>query len=424
LKAISKSSLSFWARLLSHYFATQVAIMVINLTSGFLIIRSLSLPEYATYFLSATLISICGLLSDFGAGHGIVSLGAPKRDDSNYLTSLFLAGRALRATLFVVVGPLVIGLGYWLFVSGGVTAAAAGILSLMVVLTAWIQQGVSLRTSILNIRHDSGSLAKANAASAITRLVLIAYFCPLLPFAWVALAINAFGVTLSSELLRRSSRLGETASTNEISSHIQALRRFIIPLAPGIIYFAFQANISTFLLTAIGATISVAELGALGRLGQVIAILAVFNGFFVQPYFSRIDSAERFRLRLRQAIGAMIALFGVLLASAVAAPQAWLFVLGSAYSGLTAELPLAVLSAELATAGAFLYTVVISRGRTEGQFWQIVLGLSSQILFLAVHGIRTTMDALIFNTLPSVTYLLLQAYLLSRLPILNAPLKH
>jgi hypothetical protein len=141
----------------------------------------------------------------------------------------------------------------------------------------------------------------------------------------------------------------------------------------------------------------------------------LLNGFFIQPYFARISSPGLFTKRAVQVTGMLLLGFGLVSGSTVVLPEAWLWILGPKYAGLSNELVIAILSAQLLVAGGILYTIVIATRQTRGQWLQIPLGLGAQAAFLAVQGVHGTQDALVLNLIPAATYILLQGGLLARI---------
>jgi hypothetical protein len=175
-----------------------------------------------------------------------------------------------------------------------------------------------------------------------------------------------------------------------------------------------QGQISIFFLSLYGLTSSIAEVGALSRLGQIIGLFMMLNAFLIQPYFARIEQKSVYISSVRFVIAMLFAFCLVIMISAYLVPGWWLFVLGEKYAGLQRELPLAIVGPLLTLLGGSLYTMVIARNVTRGQFWYIIVGIASQLMFISKFSVQTTFDALILNMLPSVGYIVMQSILLVR----------
>jgi O-antigen/teichoic acid export membrane protein len=399
--------------ILAGYLASQGVIQAINLVTGLLILRLLSIEQYAVYLMAMMLVNVASLLSDMGVSQGVVSLGAPLRDRPPEMTSLVRAAFHIRQMLYWIACPIVLALAILFFREHSEYGLMLSLVVMFVLTLAWSQQTISILSSVANTHHDVRSLGLANGSTAIARLVLVSTICAAIPLAGTAIAINLLGTLLCAAIFKTRIRLSGAASTVLEASYVEQLRHFSLPLIPGIIYYLLQGNIATALLWMLGSTTSVAEIGALGRLGQIIGLIALLNGFFLLPYFARISSRSLFLRRLAQVLLVLSGICAGLTISTFVVPDWWLTLLGPSYSNLTGELRIAILGAQLSLVGSVLYTICIAKGRTRGQWWQIIFGLGAQSCFLAINGVNTTLDALFFNILPAGTYVLVQAALLS-----------
>jgi O-antigen/teichoic acid export membrane protein len=401
-----------WSGILGGYLASQGTIQTINLVTGFLILRLLSVEQYAVYVIAMMLVTVASVASDMGVSQGVMSIGAPVRDHPQKITSLVQAAFRIRRLLYTIVCPIVVVLTILLFRGHDEYWLMLGTLVALILTLAWGQQTVSILSSVANVHHDARSLGLANGFTAIARLVLVSTICTAIPLAGTAIAINLCGTLLCAAIFK--TRIGVSGSAWSVveASYVERLKHFSLPLVPGIIYYLLQGNIATALLWMLGSTTSVAEVGALGRLGQIIGLITLLNGFFLLPYFARVSSRPLFLRRLAQVLLVLSGICAGLTISTFLVPDWWLLLLGPSYFNLNSELRIAILGAQLSLLGSVIYTICIARGRTRGQWWQIVFGLGAQTLFLAVNGINTTFDALIFNMLPAGTYVLVQATLL------------
>src|SRR5439155_17120858 len=99
-----------------------------------------------------------------------------------------------------------------------------------------------------------------------------------------------------------------------------------------------------------GNTNSVAEVGALGRLAQILALASLLNQFFVQPHFAQIHDSQRFERRAAALTGSLLLAGVILITSTVVFPTVWLFVFGPHYRHLDEALPWVVFGAFSSTA--------------------------------------------------------------------------
>lgn len=394
--------------------AGQGIILALNLVTGFLILRYLPISEYALYTVASVLLSIGNVGSDMGLSQGIITFGARLKDDKHKLSSMYITAVGYRRWLYLITTVVVAGLAPFMMGGHHWQALNIAICVLIVLITNWIQQTFSLRNSILNVFHDSTGLTQIGLLSALLRLTLTIMFCRILPIAVVALAVNLAGLIIGSRLLRNRCMIYISDEASPSVEQGQALKEFVYPLVPGVIYFLLQGQISTAILSLFGYTSSVAEIGALGRLGQVLGLFMMLNGFFVQPHFAQIRHRKEFIKKASLVISGVALLSFIIMASALILPEWWLFILGPKYAGLKMELPIGLLGSLLYFFMGTLYTMSIARKSTEGQSWMIAAGISIQILFIGMHGVRTTFDAVLLNTFLAGGGMMLQAFLLSR----------
>lgn len=345
----------------------------------------------------------------------MVSIGARFRDDKAALGGLAKSAMLWRRRLFALMIPIVSVLSFVMLYEIENRLEAIVAFAILALAIAWVQQSVSLGVAVLNVHHDASGLTRAGLGSAFFRLILVTLLCNVAPFALTALAINFAGMVLNTMLLSRHCEKYLSSESADNQKFSESLLRFSKPLIPVVVYYLLQGQLALLLLGLAGATNAVAEVGALGRLGQVLGVLGMVNGFFIQPYFSRIVDLRIFIKRAAQVIALLFLVIAIITSSTLILPDFWLAILGQNYRSLDDELVLAMAGAQMSIAGAVIYTLVIATRVTSGQWLQIVLGLIAQVVFLWIVGVETTHEALMLNLVPATVYLILQLGLLARI---------
>lgn len=409
---MSSHQIRHWLTLLTKYLAGQGLVNLLNILVGLILLRILSIEEFALYTIAVVLQQVASIGSDMGLSHAINTMGAKIRDDRHRLGGLF-SGARYYGYRFYAVSACIVVVAYAFMQSGhGWSVANVGGVLVLILLVAWLQITTNFRTAVLNVNHDAAALFRVGMAQAIARLLLLP-LCLVWPFAAIAVLGNMAGAYVGRRVAERQCEL--KLDDKQLASDAQksALKEFVTPLLPVLLYQNLLGQLSIFLLGYYGYTASIAEVGALGRLGQLIGLLMLLNSFFVMPVFSRIRQRSEFLKKGGLVLLALIAFTLICMLSVYWLPNWWLFILGQNYSSLEGELPVAVFTALLGLIGATLYVFVISRNTTQGQSWYIVLGLTTQVVFLAVHGVHSTYDALLLNLLPVLCYACVQAALLA-----------
>jgi O-antigen/teichoic acid export membrane protein len=402
------------AWLVGSFLFGQGLVQALTLIVGLALVRVLPVEQYALYTIAGGLLAVVSLGSNFGLGHAIISLGAGRRDDRGYVGALWQASRRFSAYLFPLAALVVLGLAAWMFHRLAWSLTTQFVCVAMVVGIGLVQIDTALGRAVFNMHHDAATLFRVGLAEVLVRLVLVAA-CLVWPLAIVALAANLLGASAARYVTSRRTALLLDHTAVADDGHRRALKAFVLPLAPMVIYTLLQGQIAIFMLSTHANTQAIAELGALNRLSQLFAVLMMLNSFLVQPIFARVTSSRDFLVKLALVIAALAALCAVGLASAYAVPHWWLFLLGQNYSGLTQELPIAIGTAFATVVGATLYMMVIARGDARGQSLAILPCLGGQLAFITAHGVGSTWDALILALIPALAYAVVQAALLARI---------
>ena len=411
-QTMNSKGVKSWSMLIGKHLVCQSAVRAINLFVGMVILWQLPLGEYALYTVAGLLLVVTSLGSDLGFTQAVNTIGARLCGDKQRIGVLFSSAYYYQKILLLFTSAAMAFMAAFMLFGHEWEVSEVIITLVLVLLTSWAQLPLNLRRTILNIHHDSDSLFLAGASEAIVRLILVSA-CFVLPSANIALGINLVGVLVARVLLaRKCGHLIEDNLDRDMNQCAE-LKAFVIPLVPIMIYYAFQNQISIFILGLLGNTVSIAEVGALGRLGQIIVVLHLIFPFFLQPYFARMNDRYVFIRGVVRLSGVLILISILGMLSAYLVPELWLFILGENYSNLTDELPIAMMTALQILAGGAIYTVVISRSVTSGQSWAVAVGLFSQIFYVLIYGVDSTYNALVLNMLPGIGYLLVQIALLT-----------
>lgn len=404
----------YWGLLASRFLVGQGIIQAINLVTGLLLLRLLSIEEYALYTLANLMMAMASLGSNLGLTSALITLGSQVQGDRSRLGNLVATVQKYRRRLFIAVSLIISVFAPFLMRGRSWSWENIALCLLLVVMCNWVQLSLALRTGVFDIHHDADSQWRVGLTSAVVRLLLTAALCVLYPSAPLVLVINFVALALSDWVasLRCQQYFGRDASPDQ--SQGEAVKRFVYPLVPGVIYYALVGQITLLMLGLFGSTSSIAQVSALANYGRIIAMLGLLNGFLVQPYFARINDRGAFIRKCLIVLGGYASLAILLLASSFVVPSWWLLLLGHNYSNLIAEMPLAVAIPLLALLSDTLYILLISKAWTSGQNWVIALSLTIQVLFISFVGVNTTRHALWLALLLPLGNIAVQSTLLIR----------
>ncbi len=401
-----------WLILASTFLLSQGVIQAINLVTGLLLLRLLSIEEYALYTLANVMLAIGSLGSNLGLTSALITLGSQVKDDQSKLGSLVATVQRYRRHLFIGVSFTLLLVAPLLTRGRNWSWEKIALCLLVVVMSNWVQLSLALRTGVFDIHHDASSQWRVGLTSAVVRLLLTAALCVVYPSAVLILTINFVALVLSDLVATRRCHQYFKGGAEPDHSQGEAVKRFVYPLAPGVVYYATAGQITLLLLGFFGSTTSIAQVSALANYGRIIGMLGLLNGFIVQPYFARITDRGIFIRKCLFILGGYASTAILLFASSFVVPSWWLLLLGRNYSGLVLEVPLAVAIPLLTFLSDTLYILLISRAWTTGQNWAIVLSLTVQVLFVALVGVDTTRHALCLALLLPLGNIAVQSALL------------
>src|SRR6185503_4304730 len=157
----------------------------------------------------------------------------------------------------------------WIFARHGWPPFTAVVIALLVFAASWLQAGAVIYGTVLKLEFAIAPLQLIDAVGGAIRLASV-----LLLGAGHITALNAVAVNLlgsawqlagnrarASEYLARGVRSGEREQ--------QAIWDFTRPLVAANLFYAAQGQLTIWLAGIFAPATAVAEVGALGRLGQV-----------------------------------------------------------------------------------------------------------------------------------------------------------
>jgi O-antigen/teichoic acid export membrane protein len=399
-------------QIVTGFLVGQGAAQGVSVLAGLFLVRFLSVEAYAQFSVAAGFQVVFSVLMDLGFASTIVPLVGERRDDRAVIGRYVRSAKQLRDRAFWILAPI---------------ASLAFVAIIHKYHWSWNLQ-ILLLSSVLLSLYSGGKVSYFSAPLFIFGRLreyyvpqvlsgtgrLLAYVC--LAFggglnAWTAAGLSALNITANGSLIRRkSSKYLEWPDADDPATDRELLR-CILPATPAIVFSAFQSQISLFLVSIFGGTLYIAQVAALGRIGQIFIVLASFNTIVIEPYIARLS-----RERLLRSYVTFILLASTACIPAVVIaftwPQAFLWVLGSKYEGLRGVLGWFVLSACMNFVAGLAW--IMNRSRKwlfwSGSILEVVLLLVVQVAFAILIGIKNTREAVLFGLASSFCYLIAHGY--------------
>ncbi len=369
-----------WLKLISITGGGQIIVQVVALLSGILVIRLLPTEEYGLYTLANTMLGTMVILADGGISSGVMSEGGKVWKNKEQLGIVLATGLDLRKKF--AVGSLLVAIPVLLYLLRHHGASwFVSILLLLCLIPAFF---TALSGTILQIapklNQDILPLQKNGVISNIIRFVLILF---LFIFPWAFVAILAAGVAqiwTNTNLRKISAGFANVKQKPDLKIRNEILK-LVKRVLPGSIFYCLTGQITIWLISIFGNTNSVAQVGALGRLGMTLTVFSAIFSTLVIPRFARLPDNKN--ILIKKLLLIQFALFGlgiVIVGITYLFPSEILWVLGKGYNNLEKELVLSMAGNCLGLVAGASFGIATIRG------WAINPLIQIPVICLAIVG--------------------------------------
>lgn len=381
-----------WLLKLGEFFLAQGLLQVLMAVGGFLLLRWMSVTDYAVFTLAFAIQSAMIAFCDVGFSGAIVPLVGSRVQDRAVIGAYVAGARRLRLWLlpFVLVGGMVA------FALLGFRQQLDPLLMVglyaMVAVTIWWNAISVLYGAPVVIRQD---LRYAQGAQLIMGALRVAGYALGHVTGWLgslfALALNmVLNGGMAAAMRHRGSPVFDEPP-GDAPAAVAARReilRFVRPQIPVMIFNSVQGQIVIFLISIFGSGAALAETGALTRLNLMFSVAPYFLGWIVQPYFSRIES----RLVPRRFWQITVVGLAVLTSAPLVGylfPTPFLWLLGPHYAHLRLEVGLFLLAGAMGAGVGLVSTLMIARRWifADAIIWIALLTVGFQAAVIAFGNI-------------------------------------
>ena len=403
-----------WSRLLSEYTAAQVVIQALGVLAGLWLVNLMPVREYALYTFAMSIFAFLSVFSDLGVGSALLFFRRETRAAGAAFAPYVRAAYKIRYALLAV--GLCVGLAFMATIGSerGFAYAEIAVVGAILIAAVWAQVGSSV--AILQLRLEGfyrGSYLAEACANALRLLIVAAMWLAGAPLAWLAMLSSAAGAltsrTVAAGALRRAGHaLPADASQEPQRAPLEGVVRYVLPMSLSAVYFSIQGPLTVWLSAYFAGTQSVAEVGALGRLGLIFGLLSGFMGVVLIPRLSAVTDDAHYLRRYLQFFG-VLAVFGVgVVALAWAVPDWLLWLLGESYAGLGDGVIVVAVTAVLASWGGYAVGINNARGWVRLQPVAVVIFAAIQIWLIVILDLSSTIGVLYYGLWSSLAGLLLQ----------------
>lgn len=400
------------ARVVGNFAFVQGIVQLVSFLSGILLIRHLDQREYAYFTIANTMQGTLNVLADIGISIGLVSIGGRVWQDRHRFGQLVNTALGLRRKLGLAAVIAVAPILYYLLVKNGAPLGYTALLIVAVLVGLAVQLSIGVLSVVPRLRSDIGRIQTIDLTGAVARFLALAGLMYLFLNGAVALAIGSATLLLQYAMLRRYVAGVIDVDAPEHPEDRTAMVGFIRSQAANAIFFCLQGQITVFLISVFGRQVSsIAEVGALGRLAMIFAVLSHLLANVFAPAFARCQDRARLRWQYAGVVGAVAAFSLLIFAIAFFFPAAFLFVLGGKYSHLDRELLLMVGGAIVTALAATLWSLNAARAWIAGSWLYIPLTLGTQLLLIPFIDFGSVRGVLVFNLISALPSLFLNLIL-------------
>ncbi len=400
------------ARIVSNFALVQAGVQVIGFLSGILLIRTLDQRQYAYFTIANTMQGTLNVLADIGISIGLVSIGGRVWQDRHRFGQLVNTALGLRRKMGAVAILVVTPILYFMLVKNGASVSYTAVLIVAVLAGLAVQLSIGVLSVVPRLRSDVGRIQAIDLTGAIARLLALLVLMYLFLNGAAALAVGSATLLLQYWMLRKYVAGVIDLKAPENAEDREAMRGFIRSQAANAIFFCLQGQITVFLISFFGRQVSsIAEVGALGRLAMIFAVLSNLLANVFAPAFARCQSLLKLRWQYAAIVGGVACFSLVIITAAAFFPGEFLFVLGSKYAHLERELLLMVAGAVITAMAGTLWSLNAAKAWIAGSWLYIPLTLATQLALIPSTDFSSVPGVLIFNLVSAVPSLVLNLIL-------------
>ncbi|MEP6937457.1 MAG: polysaccharide biosynthesis protein [Chthoniobacterales bacterium] len=396
------------ARIVGSFASIQVVVQMIGFLSGILLVRRLDQREYAFFTIANTMQGTINLLADIGISIGLISIGGRVWHDAHRFGELISTALRMRIKLgafaILAISPVL----SFMLVRNGASLLYTTILVFLILAGLLAQFAVGVLGVVPRLRSDIGRIQVIDLTGALVRLAALLALMFVFLNAAIAVVVSGAAILLQYWMLRRYVAGVIDLQAEENADDRRAMRGFIKSQAANAIFYCFQGQITVFLISFFGQRVtSVAEVGALGRLAMIFAVLSNLLANIFVPAFAKCQSLRKLRWQYAAIVGGVAGFSLLVTAAAALFPAQFLFVLGNKYAHLHRELVLMVGGAVVAALTGTFWSLNAAKAWITGSWLYIPLTLVTQAALIPFTDFSSVAGVLVFNLLSAVPNLLL-----------------
>jgi len=387
-----------WGKLFTITGGSQLLVQALGFLSGIVLIRKLPMQEYAYYTIANTMFATMTVLADAGVGAGVMSQGGKVWQDSKRLGVIVSTGLALRKRFALVSLAAIIPLLLWLLTHHGASWTWAIIISASLIPAFLAALSDSLLEIAPKLHQDIVPLQKNQISTAVARFGLT--ICLALIFPWAAIGLLAAGISRAWANIRLRKIAAQHTDVQqqpdaEVRSNILKVVKRSLPTS---IYYCISGQLTVWLLSILGSTKSIGQIGALSGFSNMLNVFVVIFGTLFVPRFARLPSNKSTIVKKFLSLQCLLLVLGLgIVETTNLFSDQLLWILGNKFSGLHWELVLVAIQSSIWLAITCTHQMLTSRGIIVPPLMFIPLAIACEVGFAFIVPLGQLAGALTYG---------------------------
>lgn len=387
----------------ASYSAVQIVVQGLSFLAGIQVVWALPEEDYGYFVIVNAIVPIIAMLSDTGITSSLSAIGGKFWQDDEQMGSLLKTAMILRRQLVIVSALSITPLLVWMLWRSHASPMAIGCLIPIALAGVFFQLNSGVLSVVISLRQQVRRMQLLALFGVVPRLLLVALFaCLGILNAPLTVAIGTFVLACQYWLLKQWIKPQISWDQPPNAEFRRDILTIVKRQAPLTVYFCLQGQIGIWLITIFGNVKRVAEVGALGRIGMIFAILISTTSALVLPRFARCQDPARLRsiyLRILLAFAGIV-LIGTILSLCVPGPLLWL--LGPRYNQLGSLVWLAVLATGTGSLSGVLYSLNVNKGWIPPAAIVIPAEIMTQVILCSLFDLSSVRSILFIGLLAPI----------------------
>lgn len=386
-----------WIRLIGITGITQVGVQVIGFLSGILIIRFLPLEEYAFYILANTMLGTITLIADGGISASVMSQGGSVWQDKRKLGAIVATGLDLRKKF--AIGSLALSLPIlaYLLLQNGASWLMVVLIILTLIPAFYAELSDSLLDIVPKLHQNIPALQKNQGLVSVGRLFMTISMVSLLPFTFTALIASGLPRIYGNIKLQKIAEpyIIKEKPDKKVRKKIMSTVKRIMP---GAVYYCLSGQITIWILSILGNTNGLAQLGALGKFAVALSIISTIVSYLIIPRYARQRElkAVLFKYYVQILVTVLIVLSAAILIIYIF-PNQFLWILGDSYADLEIELFYTMIGSGIGILSGVAVMLNMSRNWIVKPILSISISIISVLVGVAIFEVTELQGVLLLN---------------------------